>query len=56
MKHKPIQAAQYLDKATCKSKIVGKMGCSEHYAMYCYLNYPEFTAQNIFAGGLGYFR
>lgn len=37
-------------------RIIGKMGHSERYAMHCYQNYPDFKAQNIFAGGVKYFR
>ncbi len=37
-------------------KILGKMGHSERYALHCYKNYPNFREQNIFAGGVKYFK
>ncbi len=37
-------------------RILGKMGHSERYAQYCYLNYPHFRAQNIFASGVKAFK
>ncbi|PIE46076.1 MAG: phosphoribosylformylglycinamidine synthase [Gammaproteobacteria bacterium] len=36
-------------------RILGKMGHSERYTIYCYKNYPNFREQNIFAAGVKYF-